>query len=121
VSGVAIRFCWNNETFLVSEVVADVIEEQLNVKATGGESDGFTAELAQRVDERLGIIALESDDPATTLRDLRRELYVYSMFEGDQRMSEMTWLSSQIGQLAEVVPIAHAGVGWRKLHKNRTA
>jgi hypothetical protein len=121
VNAVTDRFCWNNELYVVSEAVADVIQDQLAVKATGGENNGFTAELARQVDERLGVIALESDDPATTLRDLRWKLFIYSMFEGNLRPSEMTWLSGQIGELAEVAPIFEAGYAWREFYKNKAA
>jgi hypothetical protein len=74
---------WDGKVY---EVSADVVGL---IKIRTGRTGKFTVRVAHAVANKL------KDHPQR--HRLLRDLYVYAMFEGDLRSSELTWLSCQIG------------------------
>ena len=93
MSALTIVFPWDNDSEHV--VSADVMA--LIDKFTKGRADYFSREIAIKVNKQLVKRAKMPEEGQTPLIKAQAELYIYALFVGDRRPSEMTWLSQIIG------------------------
>ena len=100
MSAVEIVIPWDGQEYTVSEGTMVVINRHL-----ARNRREFTSEVARKVNTSLVNIAKKSakqgPEPVRKARNLlyqaQKELYIYALFVGDRRPSEMTWLAQILG------------------------
>ncbi len=98
-----IEFPWDNKVYEVSGEVVD------HIKGRTGKTGKFTVRVAHAVANKF------KQHPQRVQR--LQELFVYAIFEGDLKVSELTWLTCQIGG-NNVRPLVQASV---KYHQQKRA